>query len=197
MLFYCFFLFVKENDMSIENEVSRAMEDAIAHLTKELKTLRTGRANPALLDTVVVEVYGTKMKIKDVANVTVPESRQILVSPYDANNANAIAKAIDAANLSVQAMVDGNVVRINIPPMDEAIRKDMVKQCKKKSEETKISIREIRRKFNDLIRKQKADGEMPEDMMKQMEKKIQELTDKYCKLSDTTCVDKEKEILEI
>ncbi len=183
--------------MSMENEVIAAMEAAIDHLKQELKSLRTGRANPAILDHVMVETYGTSMRLKDLANVTVPESRQLLISPYDANNANAIAKGIENANLNVQAVVDGNVVRINIPTMDESVRKEMVKQCKKRTEEAKIAIREIRRKFNDLVKKQKTSGELPEDMMKQKEKKIQELTDKYCKLCESTCSDKEKEILEI
>jgi len=183
--------------MSLDSDINEAMEAAIQHLKQELKSIRTGRANPAILDNVMVEVYGSQMRLKDLANITVPESRQLLISPYDANNVNMIAKGIEIANLSVQVIADGNVVRINIPPMDESIRKDMVKLCKTKNESAKVAIREIRRKFNDLIRKQKSEGEIPEDMMKQKEKKIQELTDKFCKLSDDVCKDKEKEILEI
>jgi ribosome recycling factor len=183
--------------MSIESDINAAMEAVLQHLHHDLKTLRTGRANTAILDNVTVEVYGTQMRLKDIANVTVPESRQLLVSPYDVKNVNMIAKGIENANLSIQAVVDGNVVRVIIPPMDESVRKDMVKQSKRKNEETKVAIREVRRKFNEIIRKQKTDGEIPEDMMKQKEKKIQEVTDKFCKLSDDICKDKEQEILEI
>jgi ribosome recycling factor len=183
--------------MSLENEVKAAMEAAIDHLRKELKGIRTGRANPALLDSVTVEVYGTKMRLRDVANITVPESRQLLISPFDPSNTSIIGKGIESANLNVQPIVEANIVRIVIPSMDETVRKDMVKLCKKKGEDGKVAIREVRRKYNDLVRKQKTDGELPEDMMKSLEKKIQEFTDKYCKEADLICVDKEKEITEI
>jgi ribosome recycling factor len=180
-----------------ENNIKNAMQAAIDHVKTELKNLRTGRANPAVLDGVRVEVYGTLMKIRDIASVSVPESRQILITPYDAQNIHAIKKAIETANLNLQPMVDSNVVRINIPPMDETIRKDMVKLCKKKAEDGKIVIRDIRRKFNEEVRKDKTSGDITEDMQKANEKKIQELTDKYCKNLDTLCAEKEKEILEI
>jgi ribosome recycling factor len=183
--------------MSIENEVKAAMKGAIEHLKQELKSLRTGRANPGLLDTVHVEVYGTKMKLKELATVTVPEPRQLLVTPFDPQNGVHIAKGIEAANLNVRPVHDGGVVRITLPPMDEAMRKEIVKQCKKKGEDAKIVIREIRRKYNEMARKQKADSEITEDVMKKLEKIIQEHTDKSCKEADTVCGDKEKEILTI
>ncbi|HRW58073.1 MAG TPA: ribosome recycling factor [Chlamydiales bacterium] len=183
--------------MSIDQEIKNSMDHAIEHYKKELKTLRTGRANPGILDTVMVEVYGTSMKLKDVANVTTPEARQLLITPYDGNNAPVIGKAIENANLNLQPMVDGNVIRINIPPMDESIRKDMVKQGKKKAEDAKVAVREIRRKFNDQSRAKKADGDITEDELKRNEKKIQEKTDDYCKMIDKIASEKEKEILEI
>ncbi len=182
--------------MTIEKEAKSGMQSAFDHLKDELKNLRSSRANPSMLDSVQVEVYGTQMKLRDLANVTVPEPRQLLVSPFDASNVNAIAKGIDSANLNIRPVVDGNVVRISIPPMDESVRKEIAKQCKKKGEEAKIAIREVRRKYNDLVRKQKADGEIPEDQMKKIEKSIQDLTDRYCKDIDSACTDKEKEILE-
>ena len=183
--------------MNVEQEVKAAMNAAVDHLRQELKGLRTGRANPALLDSIHVEVYGTSMRLKELANVTVPELRQLLITPYDANNVQNISKAIEEADLNVQPQVNGKVIRINFPPMDESIRKDIVKQCKKRGEETKIAIREVRRKYNDIIRKKKAQGEMPEDEMKRQEKMIQEMTDSFCKEIDTSCTAKEKEILEI
>lgn len=183
--------------INVEKEVDQGMDNSLEHLRKELRGLRTSRANPALLDSVSVEVYGTSMKLKEVANITAPEPRQLLITPFDGNNTGVIAKAIQNANLNVQPIAEGNLVRINMPHMDESIRKDMVKQCKKKGEEAKVSVREIRRKYNDLVRKLKADGDLPEDLMKKLEKVIQEKTDKFCKVADQICADKEKEILEV
>ena len=183
--------------MSIENEVKSAMDAAIDHVRKELKTLRTGRANPSILDSVSVEVYGTNMRIKEMANVTTPESRQILITPYDRNNVTSIATAITKANLNITPLAEGNFIRINIPPMDEAIRKDIAKQCKKKAEDGKIAIREIRRKYNDLAKKQKSSSEITEDEMKRLEKIVQDSTDKFCKIIDDISKEKEKEIMEI
>ena len=181
----------------IEKQVKAAMQAAIDHLKQELKSLRTGRANSAMLDKVTVEVYGSHMRLKELANISVPEARQILVTPFDFSNAHAIKKGIEAANLGVNPMVDGKVIRINIPPMDEAVRKQIAKQCKELGEKSKIVMREVRRKYNDLIKKQKADGVLPEDIMKKLEKTIQELTDRFCKDIDHSCAEKEKEIMTI
>lgn len=179
----------------VEKQVKAAMQAALDHLKTELKSLRTGRANSAMLDKVTVEVYGSHLRLKELANITVPEARQILVTPFDFNNVHAIKKGIEAANLGVNPMVDGKLIRINIPPMDETVRKQIAKQCKEMGEKSKIVMREVRRKFNDLVRKHKADGTMPEDIMKKLEKTIQELTDKFCKDIDTACAEKEKEVL--
>lgn len=181
----------------IEAQVKGAMQATLDHLKAELKTLRTGRANASILDKIHVEIYGSYMPLKAIANINVPEARQIVVTPFDHSNINAIAKAIEAANLGVNPMVDGKVVRINVPPMDESIRKQIVKQCKDHGEKTKVSLRDVRRKFNELVRKQKADGLIPEDQMKKAEKTIQDLTDKFCKDVDATCAEKEKEIMTI
>lgn len=183
--------------MTQEQEVKKAMQSSIDHFREELKNIRTSRANPALLDVVQIEVYGSKMKLRDIANITVPESRQLLITPFDPSNINSIAKGIDAANLNLQAVVDGHIIRINIPPMDEQIRKEMVKRCKEKSEAAKVRIREVRRKFNEIVRKQKQDGDIPEDIMKREEKMIQEFTDKFCKDIDCINEEKEKEVLEV
>jgi len=181
----------------VESQVKAAMQAALDHLKSELKTLRTGRANASILDKVHVDLYGSHMPLKALANVNVPEARQIVVTPFDHSNINAISKSIEAANLGVNPMVDGKVIRINVPPMDETSRKRMASQCKEHGEKTKVSLRDVRRKFNDLVRKQKADGIIPEDQMKKMEKHIQELTDKFCKDVDSTCAEKEKEIMTI
>src|SRR5262249_5205057 len=156
-------------------ETEKKMNGAIDHLKNDLKGLRTGRANPAVVEGVSVEVYGTHMRLQDLASISAPEPRQILISPYDGKNVNAIAKGMEAANLNLQPIVDGNVVRIKVPEMDQKVRQDMAKQAKKKAEEAKVGIRNARRDGNEAIRKQKADGDVPEDVMKKTEKRIQEL----------------------
>jgi len=178
-------------------ETEKKMNGAIEHLKHELKGLRTGRANPAVVEGVTIEVYGSKMRLQDLASISAPEPRQLLISPYDAKNVHAVAKGIEAANLNLQPIVDGNVVRIKIPEMDQKVRQEMSKQAKKKAEDAKVGIRNARRDGNEDVRKQKANGEIPEDVMKKNEKKIQEMTDKYCALADKCAEDKEKEIMTI
>lgn len=181
---------------NVESQVKAAMQAALEHLKSELKTLRTGRANAAILDKVHVELYGSHMPLKALANINVVD-RQIVVTPFDHSTINNISKSIEAANLGVNPMVDGKVIRINVPPMDESVRKKMATQCKEHGEKTKVVLRDVRRKFNDMVRKQKADGLIPEDQMKRLEKQIQDLTDKHCKDVDATCAEKEKEIMTI
>lgn len=180
--------------MGIKEQTEQAMKEAIKHLEQELKNIRTGRANPGILDSVGVEIYGTQMRIRDLANVTVPEPRQLLISPYDKHNTGAIGKAIDKANLGVRPIVEGDVVRINFPSMDESVRKDMIKLCHKRREEAKVSIRNVRAHFNKIVRDDKAGGKINEDTMNVQEKDIQTLTDKYCKTADDMSAHKEKEI---
>lgn len=183
--------------MSVTDDTKSKMAAAIEHLKVELKGIRTGKANPGMLDTVFVEVYGSNMRIKDLASVTSPEMRQLLITPFDPQTNHAIAKGIEKSNLGFQPIVDGNSIRIKIPQMDETIRKEMVKLCHKKREDTKVSIRNIRRDSNELIRKQKSNGEIPEDQLKKMEKQIQELTDKFCKEADDISEQKEKEVMHV
>ncbi len=183
--------------MSIVEDTKKKMAVSIDHLKQELKNLRTGRANPGVLDNVQVEVYGSQMRLKELANVTAPEPRQLLVTPFDPQTAGSISKGIEKANLNLQPILDGHIIRIHIPPMDASMRKEMVKQGKKKAEDAKVVIREIRRKQNELVRKQKADGDIAEDQMKKLEKSIQELTDQCCKEADDLINAKEKEIMTV
>ena len=183
--------------MDIAQHNKEKMQAAVDHFKHELKTLRSNRANPAILDNVVVEVYGSSMRLKELAGVTTPEPRQLLITPFDPSTTNSIAKGIERANLNLQPIAEGNVIRINIPPMDEAMRKEIVKQGKKKAEDAKIVIREIRRKNNELAKKAKADGTIAEDVMKKIEKLIQDQTDKSCKEIDDLFTAKEKEIMTV
>ena len=183
--------------MSTEKEVENKMQVTLEHFKQELKNLRSNRANPGMVEGVSVEVYGTHMKIKELANISAPEARQILITPFDPQTAGAISKGIEKANLNLQPILESGSIRINVPPMDQAMRIEIGKQGKKKAEDAKIVIREIRRKSNDMIRKQKADGLITEDILKKLEKAIQELTDKFCKQIDDLFSAKEKEIMAV
>lgn len=178
-------------------DLESKMKNGLEHFKTELRNLRTGRANPAVLDGVVVDLYGSEMRLKDVAQVNVSDARQLLVAPYDPQTAGAIAKGIERANLNLMPIVDGHVIRIPIPPLTEEIRRDTVKLGKKKAEDAKIQLRDMRRKANDLVKKQKTDSEITEDVQKKLEKQIQELTDKFCKEVDTAFAQKEKEIMQV
>lgn len=178
-------------------EAKSKMIAAVEHFKQDLKNLRTGKANPSVFDHVTVEVYGSSMRLKELANVTAPEARMLLITPFDPKTAGAISKGIEKANLNLQPILDGHVIRVPIPPMDESMRKEMVKLGKKKVEEAKVAIREIRRKQNEQARKQKADGDLTEDLMKKFEKNIQDYTDQYCKEIDSLMAAKEKEIMTI
>ncbi len=180
--------------MTVKDQTKQSMEGALEHLNKELGNLRTGRANPGMLDGVEVEVYGAKMRIRDLANVTTPEARQILISPYDAQTAGPIAKGIEKANLGVQAILEEGVVRVPIPPMDEQQRRDTVKFAKKKAEEAKVAVREARRRGNEQV---DGDSDITEDDKHRQKKHIQDLTDQYCKKVDETFDRKEKEIMSV
>lgn len=183
--------------MSILDDVKAKMAQAVEHLKSELKSIRTGRANPAMLDNVHVEVYGARMRLKEMASINAPEPRMLLVVPFDRSQASLIGKAIIEANIGFNPVVDGNAVRVPIPQMDENLRKQMAKECHKRCEEAKISIRNIRQEANKVVRQQKADGHLPEDQMKSNEKKIQELTDKYCKEAEEVTSAKEVEVMKI
>jgi ribosome recycling factor len=177
--------------MSIQDQTKNKMAAAIEHHKDELKGIRTGRANPMMLDHVMVEVYGTLMRIKDIASISAPEPRQLLTTPFDPTNKGFISKAIEKANLGYMPIIDGNVVRIKIPQMDESVRKEMIKLCHKRGEEAKVAIRNIRRDANEAVRQNK---DFSEDEKKKFEKQIQDLTDKFCKEVDDITSKKEKEV---
>ncbi|MCB1075706.1 MAG: ribosome recycling factor [Simkania sp.] len=183
--------------MSIMDECRENMEKALDHYIQELKSMRTNRPSPSMLDGVTLEVYGAEMRMRDVATVAVVDGNQLVVTPFDPSTANAIAKGIEKANLNVLPAVDGHVVRVPIPPMSEERRKEIAKDARDKGEKTKVTIRDVRRKSNDLVKKQKSDGEITEDDLKRYEKQIQELTDKYCKKVDELFTAKEKDILAV
>lgn len=183
--------------MSIIDDTKKQMQNAFDHLASDLQNLRTNRPNPSILHDVIVEVYGTEMKIRDLASVSAVDGRQLLITPFDPQTVGPISKGIEKANLGLQSIVDANLVRVPIPPMSEELRKEIAKEAKDRAEKAKVAIREHRRKANDFVKKQKIDGEIAEDEQKKNEKQIQELTDQFCKKADQLCREKEKDILEV
>lgn len=181
--------------MSIVKQIESKMKTSLEHFKNELKNLRSNRANPAMLDGVFIEVYGSKMRIKELASITTPESRQILISPFDPQTLQAISKGIEKDNsLNLRPVVEGQQIRINIPPMDGSMRDKLAKQVDAKAEEEKIAIRIIRQSGNESARKQKTEGLITEDEMKKNEKEIQKLTDTFCKEIEKLAQDKKQEV---
>ncbi len=181
----------------VVKQVEDKMKQALAHFREEMKNIRTSRANPGMVENVMVEAYGAPMRIKDVATITSPEPRQLVITPFDPHNCGAIGKAIEKANIGMRPIVEGNLVRLQVPPMDESVRKEMVKILHRKLEECKISVRNIRRDSNENIKKRKSSGDISEDEMNGLEKQVQDLTDKFCKEAESLSLVKEKEVVTI
>lgn len=172
------------------------MDKALDRLKRELGRIRAGRANPAVLDDVKVDSYGTQMALKQVATVSVGDARLLVVKPYDRNTIAAIERAINNANLGLNPSNDGVVVRVPIPALTEERRKQLVKQVHDHGEEAKIAIRAARREANEIIKQSEKDKEISEDELKRGLDEIQKLTDAEAKVVDDLVAKKEAEILE-
>ena len=173
------------------------MEKSLDNLSAEFSAIRAGRANPHILDKLRVDYYGSPTPIQQVANVTVPEARSILITPWEASLVKEIEKAIINSDLGVMPNNDGKSVRINFPELTEERRKELVKDVKKKGESAKVVIRNIRRDANDAFKKQNKANEISEDELKNLEDKVQKLTDKYIAEIDKAIDVKSKEILTV
>ncbi len=167
------------------------------HLKRELGGLRTGRASTALLDSIKVDYYGNQIPLKQIANVAVPESRLITVQPWEPQLIKEIEKAITAAGLGLNPANDGKMIRIPVPPLSEERRKDIIKLAKKHGEDSKISLRTIRRETNDELKRLQKESKLTEDDLRKAEADIQKLTDQYVQKVDQILKKKEEEILEI
>jgi len=178
-------------------QAEEKMNKSMAALDHELSGIRAGRASANILDPVVVDVYGSRMPLVQVATISVPEARMISVQVWDKGNVKAVEKAISDANLGLNPMADGQVVRINIPSLTEERRKELVKLAHKFGENTKISIRNIRRDALESVKKQEKDGEISEDDLHKMSDKIQEMTDKFIEQIDARATKKEVEIIHV
>lgn len=184
---------VKEVKLSYEQDLKKALE----HLVSEYQVIRAGRANPHILDKVVVEYYGVPTPINQMANVSVPEARVLMINVWDQSQLKNVSKAIQAADLGVQPTDDGKVIRLIFPALTEERRKEIVKQVKKLCEETKVAMRNARRDCLDIYKQMKKDNELSEDEMASLDDDVQKLQDKYIALCDKESSDKEKEVMEI
>ncbi|MDO4518264.1 MAG: ribosome recycling factor [Bacillota bacterium] len=166
-------------------------------LKEELATVRAGRANAALVDKVSVDYYGSATPLKALANISVPEPRTLLITPFDPKSIAEIEKAINIANIGINPINDGKVIRLQIPQMTEDRRKELSKSVKKMGEDTKVAVRNLRRDANDKVKKMEKAGEYTEDDVKVTLDDIQKLTDKSIKEIDVIVANKEKEIMEV
>ena len=173
------------------------MEKTVSVLRSDYATIRAGRANPHVLDQITVDYYGVPSGIQQVANVSVPEPRRLLIQPWEKSLIKAIEKAILTSDLGINPSNDGTVIRLVFPEMTEERRKDLSKDVKKKGENAKVAIRNIRRDANDAIKKLQKGGEISEDEQKQYEDKIQKLTDKFIEKVDKESELKTKEIMTV
>jgi len=185
----------------MENKIYQETEDkmskALKNLETEFNTLRTGRASLAILDGVMVNAYDAQTPIKQIATMSTPDPKSIVIQPWDKSLIGAIEKAILAANLGFTPINDGRVIRINIPQLTEERRKELVKLAKHMDEEAKVAIRNVRRHINDVIKEHEKNHKISEDDRERMLKKVQEITDKYIKKADEVLKIKEDEIMEV
>ena len=177
------------------NDLTQKMSKTILSFQKDLSTLRTGRANPSMLDLIRIDVYGQKMPINQLATVTIPEPRTISIQVWDKNNVKAVDSEIQKSNLGINPQVDGQIVRIHIPQLTEERRKELTKILKNLGEKGKISVRNIRRESNDNIKKLLKDKKISEDESKDYENQVQKTTDDNIAKIEKILSDKEKEIL--
>ena len=179
------------------NQYEEKMKKSLANLEEEYGAIRAGRANPRILDRIQVDYYGTPTSLQGVANISVPEARMIQIQPWDAGLIKDIEKAILASDLGLTPANDGKVIRLVFPELTEVRRKELVKDVKKKGEETKVAIRNIRRDANDAVKKEAKANEISEDDQKQLEDKIQKLTDGYVKKIDQAIDAKSTEVMTV
>lgn len=183
--------------MSDFKEVTRKMEKTLEVLDSQFGSVRAGRANSKVLDRISVAYYGVDTPIGQVASISSPDPRTLVIQPWDGSLLKPIEKAIQQSDLGINPQNDGRIIRLVFPQLTEERRRDLTKQVKKYSEDAKVALRNIRRDAMDQLKKQLKKSEITEDDQKKMEKDLQELTDKYTKKVDEMCAKKEKELMEI
>lgn len=182
---------------SVFAKTKEKMDKCLTSLERDFAAIRTGRANPAVLDKVMVDYYGVPTPINQMAAVSVPEARLLVVQPWDASTLKEIEKAINTADIGINPQNDGKVIRLSFPQLTEEHRKNLQKDISKRGEEAKVAIRNVRRDAMDDIKKLKKDNEITEDEQKDGEKKLQDITDDFVKQADSITKKKEEEILSI
>lgn len=185
-----------EESQMILDDTKENMEKSVSYLEREFQKIRAGKATPQMLEGVKVDYYGVMTPIEQAANINTPDPRQIIVHPWDKSMVAPIEKAILAANLGFNPKNEGEILRIIVPAITEERRKELVKQAKQEAENAKISIRNTRRSSNDMAKNLEKEG-IPEDEVKLLQDKIQELTDKFIKQIDEVADEKEKEIMTV
>lgn len=178
-------------------DAKERMTKAVQAYSRELASIRAGRASASLLDKITVEYYGVPTPINQLASITVPEARLLMIQPYDKSIVSDVEKAILKSDLGLNPTSDGSVIRIVIPALTEERRKELVKLVKKESEEAKVAVRNIRRDANDDLKKQEKNGDLTEDDLRGYTEDVQKLTDEFIAKIDQLTKDKEKEILEV
>ncbi len=173
------------------------MAKSIAHLEETYASIRAGRANPAVLDKVTVDYYGTPTPVNQLAAVSVTEARTLTIQPWDVSVCRAIEKAIQASDIGINPQSDGKIIRMIFPPLTEDRRKEIVKEVSRMAEEAKVSVRSVRREAIDKFKAMKKNGEITEDDQSKAEKKIQDITDRRIKEIENICDKKQKQIMEI
>ena len=182
---------------NIKNKLEERSKKTISVLKEELNTVRAGRANAALLDKVMVEYYGVPTPLRNLANISVPDPRTLMITPFDAKSIGNIEKGINLANIGITPSNDGKIIRLVVPQVTEERRKELVKTVKKMGEEAKVAVRNIRRDANDELKKLEKAHELTEDDLKKALDDIQKATDKTIKEIDDIVAAKDKEILEV
>lgn len=183
--------------IEIHKQMEEKMNKTLSVMKEEFHGIRAGRANPLLLDRITVEYYGTPTPLKQMANVSAPEPRVLMIQPFDTTQITNIEKAIQMSDLGLNPSNDGKVIRLMVPMLTEERRKDLIKHVKKLGEEAKVALRNERREANDKLKKMNKSNELTEDDLTKLEKEVQVTTDKYITKVDGAVTEKEKEILEV
>jgi len=180
-----------------KNLAAERMEKAVAALRRELATIRAGRAAPSLLDKVAVDYYGSSMPLNQLANISAPEPRLLVIQPWDKKSVSEIERAILKSDLGLTPSSDGTVIRLAVPQLTEERRKELVKVVRKKAEEARVAVRNVRRDVNEELKKSEKNGEITEDELHKTQDDIQKLTDKFIEEVEKVLATKEREIMEV
>jgi len=186
-----------ESSMEVLLAAEEKMDKCVEFLQQELNGLRTGKASPSLVDSITIDYYGSATRLRDIANISTPEPRLIVISPFDPSSLGAIEKGINAANIGITPMNDGRLIRVPIPELSEERRKDLAKVASRSTEEQRVATRNVRREANDQLKSLQKTNKITEDDRDESLEETQKLTDNHIKKMDTMLSAKEKEVMEV